>query len=79
MIDSCSDNNLDLVHHWFHSLSSQRCTFSAYIIDVYYRNALSLKCLQASALQELANGTAVHRNLTGVADINREPLPLQTV
>lgn len=44
-------------------------TFSAYIIDVCNRPALGPKSLQASALPEVAIGTAVHINLTGVTGL----------
>lgn len=46
-----------------------RHTFGAYIIDVYNRTALSPKSLQASAVPEVAIGTAVHINLTGVTSL----------
>lgn len=48
---------------------SLRHTFTAYIIDVYNGTAVSLKSLQASAIPEVAGGTAVHINLTGVTDL----------
>lgn len=49
--------------------ASLRHTFGAYIIDVYNRTALSPESLQASAIPEVAIGTAVHINLTGVSGL----------
>lgn len=60
--------NLDLF--WIYILQTGawalRHTFSAYIIDVYNITALSPQCLWASTIPEVATGTDVHVNLTGV-------------
>lgn len=44
--------------------------FSACIMDVYNGTALSPKSLRVSAIPEVATGTAVHINLTGVTSFH---------
>lgn len=61
------------------ALTALRQLFSAYIIDVYNRTALSPKGLWASTIPEVATGTAVHINLTDVTSLHWDPLSFHTV
>lgn len=56
-----------------------RHTFRACIIDVYNRTALSPTRLWASTIPEVATGTAVRINLTGVTGLHWEHLSFYTV